>query len=119
MKFLAGGLIAVVGMVFCLGASGAGDKKPKYDIKEVMDKAHKTGLWKKVAAGTADEDERKELSELYTALSQNKPPKGELSDWKKVTGALAKAAKAAVKDAAKGKALKKLVNCGGCHKEFK
>lgn len=119
MKVLAGGLIAVVGMIFCLSASGAGDKKPKYDIKEVMDKAHKQGLLKKVVSGKADEDERKELAELYTALSQNKPPKGEVSDWKKVTGTMVKAAKAAVKDAAKGKALGKIVNCGACHKEFK
>lgn len=120
MKVLAGGLMTAVALVFCLGASGAGDKKePKYTIKEVMAKAHKEGLLKKVVSGKADEDERKELAELYTALSQNKPPMGELADWKKITGAIAKAAKAAVADGKKGKALAKLVNCGGCHKEFK
>ena len=120
MKILAGGLIAAVGLVFCLSTTGAGDKKdPKYTIKEVMAKAHKEGLLKKVASGKADEDDRKELAELYTALSQNKPPMGELADWKKITGAMVKAAKLAVKDAAKGTALKKIVNCGACHKEFK
>lgn len=120
MKVLAGGLVTAVALVFCLSGIGAGEKKePKYSIKEVMAKAHKEGLLKKVASGKADEDDRKELLELYVALSLNKPPAGDAAAWKKATAVLVKAAKAAVMDGAKGKELGKLVNCGACHKVFK
>ncbi len=119
MKILAGGLITTAALLFCLGASGAGEKKKKLTIADVMAKAHKSGLLKKVVAGKADEAQRKELAELYAALALCKPPKGELAAWKKVTTAMAKAAKAAVADANKGAALGKLVNCGKCHDTFK
>jgi hypothetical protein len=120
MRFLSTVLCAGVALALCLGSPHAGEKKePKYTIKEVMKKAHKGGLLKTVAAGDASEAERKELLELYTALSQNKPPKGSEEDWKKKTGAMVKGAKAAVKDAAAGKKLANIVKCGACHKAHK
>ena len=120
MRFLSTVLCAVVTLALCLGTPRAGEKKePKYTIKEVMEKAHKSGLWKKVAAGDAGKEDREELAELYVSLSENKPPKGDEKDWKKRTGTLVKAAKAAVKEAEDGKKLKKLVNCAACHKLHK
>jgi cytochrome c556 len=113
--------VALFAAVLLLGSSTAGEKddKPKYEIKEVMKKAMKGGLCKKVAEGEASADEKNELVEYFTALNLNTPPKGEKASWTKKTATLL----AAAKGAAKGdeKALKTLasVNCGACHKEFK
>lgn len=95
-------------------------EKPKYSIKEVMKNAHKSGLLDKVAKGTASEEEKKELAELYLALHQNKPPKGSPDSWKEKTDALVKASKdvLAGKEGS-GEALKKVANCMACHKEHK
>jgi hypothetical protein len=99
----------------CLFLS-AEEKKPKYKIKEVMKEAHKDGLLKKVAAGKGEKEDKDKLLELYTALSLNKPPKGELDDWKDRTGKMVSLAKEVVegKEGAE-KALAKTVNCGACH----
>ena len=102
------------------------DETPKYTIKQVMDMAHKdnkdTGevaLYNKLKKST-DADEQKKLGaqlvELYAALGQNKPPKGDADDWKKRSDAMV----AAAKDVADGKdggvdALKKANDCMGCH----
>jgi surface antigen len=112
--------LAFFGSVGSENAAGGGDKKPKFTISQVMKKAMKGGLCGKVASGKASDDEKKELVELFTALSMNTPPKGEADDWKAKTGALVSAAKAAVenKDGATA-ALKKAANCAACHKLHK
>jgi hypothetical protein len=120
MKFVAASMIALFGLVLCLGTPRAGDnKEPKYTIKDVMKKAHKDGLLKKILSGKAEDDERKELLVLYVALSQNKPPRGDADDWKERTGNIVKAAKAAQADAKAGKGLAKVTNCAACHKLHK
>jgi hypothetical protein len=120
MRFVSTLLCALVSLAFCLGTPRAEEtKEPKYTIKEVMRKAHKDGLLKTVSAGDASEDERKELAELYVALAENKPPRGDEADWKTRTGAMVKAAKAAEKDAETGKQLSKVVICSACHKAHK
>lgn len=108
--------LALTGLVFgCVGlVVSAEDKKPKFEIKEVMAKAMKGGLCKKVADGKATDEEKKELVELFEALAANKPPKGELSDWKAKTKALVDAAKAG-----DGSKLKAAANCAACHKLHK
>jgi hypothetical protein len=98
------------------------DDKPKYTIKEVMDTAHKgdDALLTKVVKGDASAGEKKELLELYTALSQNKPPKGDIDVWKGKTKAIVKAAKEIVDGNEDGvKDLKKATNCKACHTEFR
>ncbi len=103
-----------------LASQGEEKDKPKYTIKEVMKKAHKDGLLKKVASGKADEAEKKELAELYTALGKNKPPKGEGKEWDEKTEALIKAAKAMVEGkAGADKDLMKASNCMNCHSAHK
>ncbi len=120
MRFVTVGLTVTFGLVLFLGAPQAGDnKEPKYTIKQVMKKAHKDGLLKKVISGKADEDQRKELADLYVALSQNRPPKGSIDDWKQRTGVMVSDAKAAVENPKAGKALAKATNCGACHKLHK
>ena len=120
MKFVAASLMAALAFCLMLADNHAGEKA-KYTTKEVMAEAHKGGLMKKVANGKADEDEKKKLVELYTALSQNDPPKDESKkEWKKTTGDMLKAAKgAAAGDEKAAKSLLKLVNCTACHKKFK
>ncbi len=119
MKFAASGLIATLAVALCLGTNDAGEKA-KHTIPEVMKTAHKGGLMKKVAAGEANDDEKKQLVELYTSLSQNKPPMGDEGEWKKKTTALVKAAEAAAKgDEKAAKSLPKLANCAACHKAHK
>src|SRR5262245_883092 len=98
MKFLVAGLMVLMALVLTLGDNVAGEK-PKYTIKEVMKKAHtgKPNLVSKVAGGKADEADKKQLADLYKALSQNTPPKGDDDDWKKKTKALAEASAKAAK----------------------
>ena len=112
------------GAFVCLPAFSADDddddSKPKYTIKQVMKKAFKGPLVKKVAGGKASDEEKKELHEMLVALSKNKPPRGEDDTWKKYTDALVKAGKAAVDgDEKAGGMLKKAANCKACHKEHK
>jgi hypothetical protein len=115
-----GGAVAILGLVVCLGANQAGqNEKPKYKIGEVMQKAMKGGLCKKVAEGRATAAEKKQLTELFVALHANTPPKGNRDRWDKITKSLVDAAKAAESDEKAGKSLAKLANCTNCHKEFK
>jgi hypothetical protein len=108
-------------LVLAAGSSGAAQgNKPKYDISEVMEKAHESKLFEKVGKGEASAAEKKQLVEYYTALTQNKPPKGDPKAWKTKTEKmldLAKKAEKGDKDAAAG--LLKEVNCKACHGAFK
>ncbi len=105
----------------CLPAMGADDDdEPKYKIKDVMKKAFKGPLLKKVASGKASDDEKKELHAMLVALGKHKPPKGEADSWKKLTSALNKAGKAAVDgDDDAAAQLKKASNCKACHSQHK
>jgi hypothetical protein len=96
------------------------DSATKYSTKDVMKKAFKGPLLKKVAGGGASDAEKKELHSMLVALSKNKPKKGDAESWKKLTGALVKASEAAVKgDAKAGDMLKKAANCKACHNSHK
>lgn len=96
------------------------DSEPQYSTKEVMKKAMKGGLLKKVAGGNASAEEKKQLHGMLVALSKNKPKKGEAESWKKLTGALVKASTAAVNgDPKAGAMLKKSANCKACHDPHK
>ncbi len=119
MKLVAAGTMLLFSFVLLLGDNEAGEKA-KFTIPQVMAKAHKSGLYKKVAAGEASDEEKKTLAELYTALSKNEPPMGDAKAWKEKTTALVKAAEAAAKGDDKAAAsLKKLVNCKACHDAHK
>lgn len=123
MKLVAAGLMAFLGLALVMSENQAGEKA-KFTISEVMLKAHKGGLLKKVVSGKADDDEKKQLAELYTALSKNTPPKGDEKEFQKIATDMAKAAKVAAGDdeeAAKkaAKTLLKIVNCKVCHGKFK
>jgi hypothetical protein len=101
----------------------AEDKKPKYTVKQVMKEAHaggKKSLRTKVVTGKAEKTDKEKLLELYVALDQNKPPKGDAKHWKKLTAAIVIAAKDVVAD--KEGAIQKLTTattCMTCHKDHK
>jgi cytochrome c553 len=119
-------LMAVMstGLVAGLYVFGAvDDAKPKYDIGEIMEKAHKGGkksLMALVVTGKASDEQKKQLLEYYEELAKNKPEKGDIKDWQKRTNALVKAAKNIVngKQGA-DKELQKAANCKGCHQAHK
>ncbi len=119
--------VIAVAVLAALGAGltivrAADEEKPKHTIKEVMKKAHTPdgGLLKKIVSGAGTKEDAEQLVELYTALGQNKPPKGEPGSWQEKTGALLKAAKDVVADKEGSKAeLEKAANCANCHKEHK
>lgn len=116
-----GAVLAVFVASLGLFANAQADK-PKFTIEEVMKKAHDGDpkLCGKVASGKASDDEKKLLVELYTALSKNKPPKGDAKSWDEKTKALVEAAKECVKDEKTGgPKLQKAVNCKGCHSVHK
>ncbi|HEY2415464.1 MAG TPA: hypothetical protein VGI40_24695 [Pirellulaceae bacterium] len=92
-------------------------------IKEVMKVAMKGGLAKKVASGEATDEEKKKLAGLFSALHDNKPPKGEQSSWDAKTKALVDAANEVLAGKASGnEKLKELTaagNCMACHSAHK
>ncbi len=112
-----------VGLLAGLGMFRAADDKPKYTIEEIMEKAHKptkSSLFVQVKTGKASAEQKKELLSLYQDLAKNKPEKGELSDWKKRTDALVKAAKDVVADKeGADKQLAKAASCKSCHELHK
>jgi hypothetical protein len=122
MKYLAAGFVAALSLILMLENNQAGEKKgkAKFTIPEVMKEAHQSKLMEKVANLKATDAEKKTLVELYTALSQNPPPKGEAASWKAKTGALIAAAKKAAEgDEKAAMSLLKLASCKGCHNVHK
>jgi hypothetical protein len=96
------------------------DKKPT--VKEIMKLAHeeKVGLLFKAKDGTIKDDEKKKLVAAYVALADTKPSKGDEEMWKKITSAIAKAAKdyGDGKDE-KAEALTKTLQCRSCHQTYR
>jgi hypothetical protein len=111
-----------LGMLANVIATRADDDKPKHTNKEIMKLAHsgKNSLASRVIAGSASDDEKKELVALYSDLGKNPPKKGTPEGWKEKTDAVVKAAKdvEAGKDGA-GAALQKAINCKACHTVYK
>lgn len=105
-------------VVFTVSAAGLAQAltQDEVTIKDVMKSAMKGGLNKTVAQGKASDAQKKELLELYKALHEAKPPKGEEKSWDEKTHALLDAAQAAVDGKADaGDQLKKAANCKACH----
>jgi hypothetical protein len=116
------GLAAMLTTVWVSGLvmGAADDEKPKYTIKEVMKKAHKDGLMKKIADGGGTKADAEELVDLYKALGKNKAPKGDPESWQAKTKVLLEAAEKVVDDKPGAREeLKKAANCAECHKAHK
>jgi hypothetical protein len=115
------GLVVAVAFGLSWGLlAAAQDEKPQYTIKQVMQKAHKGGMMKKIASGQGTKEEAQELLAMYNALGKNKPPKGEPGSWQEKTNALITAAQEVVdgKPGA-GMRLQQAANCMACHSAHK
>ena len=99
------------------------EKKPKYTIKQVMEKAFKGGgksLVTKVKTGKATDKEKMAVLDMFISLVENKPPRGELASWQKFSGAAALAAAKVAVGREEGVAeFKAATNCAKCHKAHK
>jgi hypothetical protein len=119
-KLLVAFVVAVLGGAILTFTT---DAQETAAIKEVMKVAMKGGLAKKVASGEATEEEKKKLAGLFSALHDNKPPKGEQSSWDAKTQALVDAANEVLAGKASGnEKLKELTaagNCTACHSAHK
>jgi hypothetical protein len=122
MRFVAAGLCTALVLVLLAGSPQAGEKeKPRYTIKQVMKLAHdKDGVLEKVLSGKATDEQKKQLTELYVALAQNAPPRGDKEDWGEATKRVVAAARAAAAgDPDAPKLLRAATNCRVCHVRFK
>ncbi len=114
-------LSVAVASLFAIGLLLAADEKPKYTIKEIMQKAHNDGLLNKVKDGKANKTEKEKLLELYTELGKNRPPRGDEKAWKQKCDAIVAATRemAFAKNELTAKAgydkLEMAVNCQACH----
>src|SRR6478735_9101769 len=112
-------------VVTALAASIALAADETNPIKDAMKYAHKAPqgekkINEKIAEGTASDDEVKKTLELYKAIGDTKPPKGDAAAFKDKFGKLVAATEevAAKKDGAVAH-YKEAVNCKACHSEFK
>ncbi len=120
MKALCVWVVAMMSMALLLGVSGAGEKDAKYQIKESMKAVMASKLAMKVFNGQGTPEENKKVLEHFVSLHANMPPKGEKDAWAKVTQTLVDTAKKIDSGEEKGSAkLAKLINCQGCHGQFK
>lgn len=111
--------VAAVALVGFITWNLRADDKPKNEIKDVMQKAHKDGLLKKVVSGKGDDADKKDLLALYEDLAKNEPPKGDKAAWAKKTKPIVTAAKEVADGKKSEKKLQTAVNCMACHKEHK
>lgn len=111
------------GLVVFWGVSYADhhEEKANHTIAEVMQLAHKkVKLLPKVTGGKASEAEKKKLLELYASLWDNKPPKGSMESWRKLTGdVIVAACKVVLGEKGAEKKLKEAADCKGCHNAHK
>lgn len=111
-KFLFAGAFVMLGMALMIGTSEGQDAK--YTMKEIMAKAMKGGLAKKVAEGKASDAEKMEVVAMFESMHKFTPKKGDAAQWKVRVDTLIASAKAGDKQA-----LLTAINCSNCHSEFK
>lgn len=98
------------------------EKKPKYTIEQVMEKAFKgkPSLVSKVKSGKATDKEKMAVLDMFISLVENKPPRGEMASWQKFSGSAALAAAKVAVGRKEGVAeFKAATNCAKCHKAHK
>lgn len=94
-------------------------------IKDAMDFAHKAPkgekkLSDKIIDGTAPEADVKKTLDLYKAMVDTKPPKGEQAAFKeKVEKLIAATEEVVEKKPDAGAHYKEAVNCKECHSQFR
>lgn len=113
---LAGIVVATGGAMYATAPA----KDDPASIEEVMEKAMKNNLGKKVASGKADDKEKMEFLSLMIDLVDNEPPQGDATEWKMMSGKLMMdAARMVVGKEGAGEKLAESMNCKACHDIFK
>jgi len=101
----------------------AAAEESKYTNKQIMKLAHggnQNSLLNRVRSGRASAEDKAKLVELYEAMAENKPKKGDAEGFAKLTQNLVEAAKAAQKgERNAGQLLAKASNCKACHDRYK
>ena len=94
-------------------------------IKDAMKYAHKAPqgekkINEKIAEGTATDEEVKKTLDLYKAIGDTKPPRGDAAEFKAKVAKLITATEEVVAKKPEGVAhYKEAVNCKACHSEHK
>ena len=89
-------------------------------VKEVMKIAHKDGLLKKVQGGSASDEEKKQLLDLYVDMAGGEPKKGDKAEFVAMSNALvASAAKVLLGKEGAMDDLKKTSDCMACHSKHR
>ena len=115
-------MLMVIGLVTVqpAGAAPKAPAEPANTIKDVMKKAHKDGLLKKVTDNQATDEEKKQLLDLYIDMLEGTPKKGEKGDWVMAAGrSVVAASKVVVGREGAIDELKEATNCKACHDPFK
>ena len=118
VRFLIGSLVAAV--VAAGGVLAVNNVAGPKTVKEVMQIAHKGPLHKKILGGSATDEEKKQLLDLYIDMAEGEPKKGDKGEWKVVaSAAMASAAKVVLGREGAIDELKKTSDCKSCHDKFK
>ena len=94
-------------------------------IEDAMKYAHKAPkgtpkINEKIADGSVSDEELKKTLELYKAMADTKPPKGDAAAFKvKVAKLIGATENVVAKKEGAGTAYKEAVNCKACHSEHK
>ena len=89
-------------------------------VKEVMKIAHKDGLKKKIESGSASDEEKKQLLDLYIDMLEGEPKKGDKAEFlAKVNAMVVSAAKVVLGKEGAIDELKKTADCMACHSKHK
>lgn len=111
-------VISIATTVTVLNAAEPASSKKFKDIEDVMKFAHKgkDSIAAHVRDGKGTDEEFETLLRCYEFLATQKPPRGDMADWKVRTTGLVEAAKAlqAHKPGAVAR-YKKAVDCKACH----
>ena len=117
-----GALFVIAAMIIAqpVGAAPKAPAEPANSIKDVMKKAHKDGLLKKVLEDQASDDEKKQLLDLYIDMLEGTPEKGEKTEWLMMAGrSVVAASKVVIGREGAVAELKEATNCKACHDPFK
>lgn len=119
LRLMIAALVGTIAGSSALFAYNSAAPAPK-TIKEVMKIAHKDGLHKKVLGGSATDEEKKQLLDLYIDMLEGTPKKGDKAEWQTVAGAATvSVAKVVLGREGAIDELKKTSDCMGCHSKFK
>ena len=118
-------LLPVLALTAALALKGFAADEEFKPIADAMKFAHKApkGTPKvsdKIIDGTVSDEDLKNTLELYKAMADTKPPKGDAAAFKdKVAKLIAATENVAAKKEGAGPAYKEVVNCKACHSDHK